>query len=320
MPPRWAARVPRLWTVVGGVALAALLLAALALVGGVDGPSRRRAAPPEHLGPLTAVQPQLHRALLTGEDLPPPGPDPAGSATGPAGAPSPAADPAPEPLPEPALLPPVPTPAGLPSVALPERTELCRTLFEDPGSLASSIGGEGTAAAATGPDTGRDGGRGADRRGHRGSWLRHALSVFDSGRAPEAYRHLHRIASGCRRFTAALDDGTVVTVLLRRLVSGREIAGLGGAGIRRGGVVPDEAYIVQLTVTGPDDVRTGYLAVDRVGPVLSVLRHLGADGAPPPDAHATRRAALDKLLPLTRLLRTGGHSDQRGTGREGGRS
>jgi hypothetical protein len=289
MPPRWAARVPRLWTVVGGVALAALLLAALALVGGVDDPSRRRAAPPEHLGPLTAVQPQLHRALLTGEDLPPPGRGPAGAAAGPAGAPSPA----PEPLPEPALPPPVPTPAGLPSVALPERTELCRTLFEDPGRLAASIGGAGTAAAAETPE------------GHRGSWLRHALSVFDSGRAPEAYRHLHRVASGCRRFTAALEDGTVVTVLVRRLVSGVEIAGLGGAGIRRGGVVPDEAYIVRLTVTGPDGVRTGYLAVDRVGPVLSVLRHLRADGAPPPDPHATRRAALDKLLPLTRLLRDG---------------
>jgi hypothetical protein len=201
----------------------------------------------------------------------------------------------------------VPTPAGLPSVAQPERAELCRTLFEDPGRLASSIGGAG-AAATSRPEN------------RRGSWLRHTLTVVDSGRAPQAYRHLHRVATGCHRFTAALEDGTAVTVVLRRLVSA--VGGAAGrpdrGGSRRGDVVPDEAYTVQLTVTGRDGVHTGYLAVDRIGQVLSVLRHLGPDGAPPPDPHATRRAALDKLLPLTRLLRDAGPGDGGGGG--GGRS
>jgi hypothetical protein len=58
-----------------------------------------------------------------------------------------------------------------------------------------------------------------------------------------------------------------------------------------------------------DDGRawTGYLAVDRVGRVLSVLLHLGPRGAVTPgEAAATRRAAVAKARPLGGFLDGGG--------------
>jgi hypothetical protein len=66
----------------------------------------------------------------------------------------------------------------------------------------------------------------------------------------------------------------------------------------------DEAFAAHMTAVADDGRRwTGYLAADRVGPVLSVLWHLGPAGTvTAEEAAATRRAAVDKARPLARML------------------
>ncbi|GAA4451495.1 hypothetical protein [Phytohabitans houttuyneae] len=150
------------------------------------------------------------------------------------------------------------------------RTERCRALFERPWDVA----GEGAREQAVGAYAGRQ----------PAALLRQALALFEPGGAARAVGELRRASGSCPEFDARLEDGTAVRVQLREMA------------LRR---VGDEAYAVRLTARplGHRDAsgtRHGYLAVGRLGPVLSVLRHLGTAGA----AEAERVAEM-----LTRTLR-----------------
>lgn len=151
-----------------------------------------------------------------------------------------------------------------------DRTERCRALFERPWDVA----GEGARDRAVGAYAGRE----------RATLLRQALALFEPGGADRAVGELRRASSSCPEFDARLEDGTAVRVQLREMA------------LRR---VGDEAYAVRLTARplGRRDAsgtRHGYLAVGRLGPLLSVLRHLGTAGS----ADAGQVAAV-----LTRALR-----------------
>lgn len=266
MLSRLCARVPGMVTVrgrtlAGGLALAAMLLAGLTLVGSpvLDHPE----PPPPHAGPLTATQPELREALLAEDDVldaPP--------TTAPAVPPAPTSTTT-------AAPPPAPSPAG-------DQLEvLCRALFEDPARLGGLLGAAApteTSARYTRP---------------RGGALRQVLSSFEAPRAIEAYREVREVASGCQEFTAAMDDGTVVTVLLEELAAGRRDS-------RRESLPIDETYEMTMTVRTESGTRSGWLALDRVGPVVSVLRQLGPDDRPA-EPGTIRRAALQKLRSVLRL-------------------
>lgn len=227
-------------TVTCGFGLAGVLLLATALLGGVgDEPDRPEAPGPGHVGPLTAVQPELRDALLTADDLP--AAAPRATPVGAAAPPSPAAPPAP--------LPPAPEETGL--------TGLCRALLEDPTGLPGLPG----LWRATPPQETHF--RHTPRPG--GAVLHQALSVFESGQAPRAYDQLREAATGCDRFTATLADDTPVTVLLREL---------GGGGDRRESTTADQGYAMAVTIEGAPEALAGWLSLDRVGSVISVLRHL----------------------------------------------
>lgn len=156
------------------------------------------------------------------------------------------------------------------------RTERCRALFERPWDMA----GAGARDRAVGDYAGRE----------RAALLRQALALFEPGGAARAMGELRRASGSCPEFDARLEDGTAVRVQLREMA------------LRR---VGDEAYAVWLTTrpVGPGAPRYGYLAVGRLGPVLSVLRHLGPAGR----ADAERVAdvlsrALRRAEPLVRPL------------------
>ncbi|WP_173079259.1 hypothetical protein [Phytohabitans rumicis] len=124
MPWNW----PRRRTITGGVALGGALTVVLVLAGVIhvrvtDGaPSAADASPSAQLGPLTAMQPELADALLSGGDLPEGYRD--ATAT-----------------PEPAA-------AGR------GRTEGCRTLFERPWDVAGAGATERAVGGYAGPETG----------------------------------------------------------------------------------------------------------------------------------------------------------------------
>lgn len=224
-------------TVTCGFGLAGVLLLATALLGGVgDEPDRPEAHGPGHVGPLTAVQPELRDALLTADDLP--AAAPRATPVGAAAPPGPAAPPTP--------LPPAPEETGL--------TGLCRALLEDPTGLPGLW-------RATPPQETHF--RHTSRPG--GAVLHQALSVFETGQAPRAYDQLREAATGCDRFTATLADDTPVTVLLREL---------GGGGDRRESTTADQGYAMAVTIEGAQEALAGWLSLDRVGSVISVLRHL----------------------------------------------
>lgn len=159
------------------------------------------------------------------------------------------------------------------------RTERCRALFERPWDVA----GEGARERAVGTYAGR----------RSTTLLRQALALFEPGGAGRAVTELRRASSSCPEFDARLEDGTAVRVQLREMA------------LRR---VGDEAYAVQLTARplGRRDssgTRYGYLAAGRLGPVLSVLRHVGTPGAVDPGRVAEMLdRALRRAEPLVRPL------------------
>lgn len=267
-------------TVTGGFALAVGMLLGVALIGGADDrPPDPEPSPPEHLGPLTATQPQLRRALLAGDE-----------AAGPTRSPALRTHPAPGtggPVPAPASARP---PAGPPVLA-----ELCRTLLEDPAGLVELWRSAPPREVTT---------RQTPRAG--GATLHQMLGVFESGQAPAAFGRLREVASDCDHLPVRLSDGTEVTMLLRELSSdpagapGTEAGtGSGGPGGGPGGLPalrqpesatvpgggpgpgspgpggPGAGYAAVVTVEGGGTTRDGWLSLDQVGPVVSVLRQLG---------------------------------------------
>ncbi|HYN93857.1 MAG TPA: hypothetical protein VES42_08405, partial [Pilimelia sp.] len=156
--------------------------------------------------------------------------------------------------------------------------------------------------------------------------LRQALGGFTGDGAAGAMAALRRATEACPRFAARLDDGTEVTVALDPATDGtsgggpdtggRGPGGVNGApgggggqeaGAPAGGGPPagdDAAYAVRFTAHAADGrTWTGYLAADRVGPVVSVLRHLGPAGTVDAgEMAATRDAAVAKARPLAALL------------------
>ncbi|MDQ7903210.1 hypothetical protein RB614_01585 [Phytohabitans sp. ZYX-F-186] len=173
------------------------------------------------------------------------------------------------------------------------RTEGCRALFERPWDVA----GAGARDRAVGDYAG----------GQRATLLREALALFGPGGAARAVGELRRASGSCPEFDARLEDGTAVRVQLRDMA------------LRR---VGDEAYAVSVTARplGRRDAsgtRHGYLAVGRLGPVLSVLRHLGPAGsADPGQVAAMLTRALRRAAPLVPRdeRRLTGH-DRRGVGK-----
>lgn len=295
-------------TAVGGVALGAVLLVALGLAGGAAEPVTRSDQPePPRPGPQSVRQPELRRALLTGEELArispiapstispaatTPVPAPTAAVTAPTTGPAASEPPPPSEQPGQPGLPGQPGQPGRPGQpgqpGQPERSrlaELCRALFEDPASLPARWGmsPRETAATLTRPRT--------------GGVLRQVLTVFQPGDAVEAYARLRQTAAGCERFRASLADGTVVTVLVEALAPRPE---------PDSPVRADEAYAVRMRIEGPRLTRTGWLVLDRLGPVVSVLRHLAPPGSAPGDPGPARRAALGKLRSLLPTPPAGG--------------
>jgi hypothetical protein len=277
-------------TLAGGAVLGGLLLLALALLGGVGEMPRGSGEPdPERLGPVTAVQPELRDALLTDQDLAT-APVPRATADPPAGTPAVVATSAPAAAPPVAEAPEPPaTGAG---------AELCRALFEDPAGL-SGLWRSGPWRAdppqeTTSRQTTRDG----------GATLHQLLGVFPD-RSVEAYRRLREQAAGCDRLQSTLPDGSPVTVLLGELSGDRRESGYAGGA--------DDGYAMTVMVLGEERTLIGWLSLDRLGPVVSVLRHLvpvdraghPAEGAghPTEGLAETRLAALGKLRPLLAELR-----------------
>ena len=262
--------LPRGRTIAGGTALAGVLLLALSMLGGISGtpPPPADSHSPGRVGPLTALQPQLHHALLTDADLPP-----LAGVTSPPGAAA-TASAAP---PREGRTPPATDPAERGRLG-----ELCRHLFEDPASLPDWW--EGAPQEAT-----------WQRSGHRdGGMLQQVLALFAEEQVRQSYAQLRETAGRCGQFTASLTDGTVVTVMLDELATDRrESAGA------------DETYTLRITAEDGQQTLVGWLALDRVGPVVSVLRRLGPAEAGPDDLASTRRAALSRIRAMLQTLSDG---------------
>ncbi|HET6214584.1 MAG TPA: hypothetical protein VFE14_17090 [Micromonosporaceae bacterium] len=160
---------------------------------------------------------------------------------------------------------PSPVPAR-PAVAATPVTE-CQTLFERLSALAAPA----TGAAVS--HTGRT----------PGSSLRQAVTIYPAQLAAEAVGALRAATSRCSRFPASLDDGTAVTVEMAPYAQ----------------ILPRDSFTVRLSVAGPRGTMSGYLAVGRVGQVVSVLRDLGPVGTvPAQEVTALLDRALDKLVPV----------------------
>lgn len=278
--------LPRLRTVIGGAALAGVLLSGLTLAGGaatVPGPTPEPWEEQEGVGPLTAIQPELQPALATEPEQPAP---------------------APSPEPWPALgLPVVPAPVEPSPVPLvpedPVESEaddpLCRALLSDPAGLAELLGTEPVELTPEPP---------ADPEADQGV-LHHVFALLDVDRAEPAYARLREVAAGCHRVTTALADGEVVTVLLEEL-----------GGERAESALVDESYRARIRPEDPTRPAYGWLSIDRVGRAVSVLHHLG----PEPTERADQRdQALSRLRELLRslgertlLVRAGGSRAQPG--------
>ncbi|HEY8471848.1 MAG TPA: hypothetical protein VIL37_04335 [Natronosporangium sp.] len=275
---------------VSGIGLGGVLLLGLALLGGAGDPTAPfEGGSPDRRGPASALQPRLQEALLTGEDLRAT-PEP----TAVAGPAAPVlVDPAPPAAPEP------PIDAAPPPGAL---TELCRFLF---GGLAGLDGADGTGGAGGSVDHDQPGGTEgfehpdglaelwptapvtstARTESHHGGTLDQLLGVFDRDRATEAYHRLRESTSRCETGGTA---GSPVTMLLRELTLDRRESGSA-----------DDSYAILLWLE--DGTPAGWVSIDRIGPVISVLRHAGPT-ADPDEIRQTRHTALDKLRTLLRTL------------------
>lgn len=280
-------------TITGGIGLAAALLLGVALIGGADDrPADPEPPVPEHLGPLTAIQPQLRQALFTDDEPVLPTRSPA-ARTG--------------------LVPgsvrPEPAPADPPGSVPPALAELCRALLEDPTGLAE-LWSTAPPREVTAQQTPRG----------DGATLHQMLGVFDAEHAPAAFGRLREVASDCDRLPVTLSDGTQVIMLLRELApdpAGHEDPAEPVPGAARqpeSATVPDPGvgtgYAAAITVESAGAPRGGWLSLDRVGPVVSVLSQLGplappgteADDEVAGDLAETRRSALGKLRRLLEAL------------------
>jgi hypothetical protein len=155
----------------------------------------------------------------------------------------------------------------------------------------------------------------------RGVHLRQVLVGFASrGDATAALGSIRRAAAGCDRFRvggarpaagpgafahggSGAAPGRMATVVLRPApprVTGAVTGSV--TGITGAGAGSADGFAVRVVLVARNGrARTGYLVVDRAGPVLSVLWLLGPGSAVTADeAAATRRAAVAKASPLAR--------------------
>lgn len=133
--------------------------------------------------------------------------------------------------------------------------------------------------------------------GHRGPTLiTQVLSTFTGDGALGTLNELRRMGQRCRDFNAVLDDGTAVRVRVEDVPRDRLPADL----LKLEG----DAYALRFTLTGKDRTMTGYLALGRVGGVLSMLRELESGERRDAVADLGRftgllEQAAKKLLPIT---------------------
>ncbi len=273
-------------TVLGGAVLGTVLLLVLGVLGGITLPSVGSATTEEpersmgSSGPLVAVQPRPSSPtgppLLEAAPLPPPAPPAAASSA-----------------------PPSPPPSPTPAPEQGRLAALCRALFENPTDLWELLGSLARRPATSQPDPGTPAPTAVaweedtpDRS--RPDWLRQVLHVFDPDRVESAYQRLRDSVDQCGKFAATLPDGTPVTVWLQRVVTSPQ------------GRV-DEAYTAEFIAATPTGVRTGWLALDRVGPVVSLLSAFSPEGQDPArwaaEREALRRAIWRELLALLPRLR-----------------
>ncbi|WP_027343720.1 hypothetical protein [Hamadaea tsunoensis] len=107
-----------------------------------------------------------------------------------------------------------------------------------------------------------------------------ATQILLGGGAEEAVTKLRQTAEACRSFTARRPDGSRVRVRLTAVDAGDLLLG--------------EAYTVRMTIDGDD---AGFLAVGRVGDVVSVLRAGGPEtGHSLPDLQRDLHDLLDGTL------------------------
>ncbi|MEV4414157.1 hypothetical protein [Catellatospora sp. NPDC049609] len=132
---------------------------------------------------------------------------------------------------------------------------------------------------------------------HRGPTLiTQVLTTFAGDGAAGTLSELRRMGQRCRDFNAVLDDGTSVRVRVDDVPRDRLPADL----LKLEG----DAFAIRFTLTGRDKTMTGYLALGRVGEVLSVLREMDSGERTGAVADLTRftgllEQAARKLLPIT---------------------
>jgi hypothetical protein len=144
-------------------------------------------------------------------------------------------------------------------VAVPVRTaarpsQRCAQLLADPVAVLRWLGPAEDQATTSARHVGADHGV-----------LDQAVRVFDRGEAATAMDTLRRTARKCQAFTARLDDGTRAQVKITSTDLGDLLIG--------------ESYTVSMTLHTPLGQQEGYLAVGRVGDVVSVLRRTAPSGS-----------------------------------------
>lgn len=166
----------------------------------------------------------------------------------------------------------------------PERpTEKCAALLGAPDELVRG------AAATVGPAPSASAQAVSEHRGT--TLLSQVLASFGGNGASSTFDELRRVGQRCRDFSAVLEDGTAVRVRVEAMSESqlpRSLLQMDG-----------DRFALRLTLTGSSKIMTGYLALGRVGRLLSVLRQLE------PGQRADERSFADlveqasrKLLPL----------------------
>lgn len=166
-------------TVLGGVALGALMLATLTLVGVLGARHEPQAATesPQQLDILSGSQPQLQAALLTAGDL----------GAGPTGH------------------------NGVPVIGKPtseSHPAQCAALLSDPLELISTA-----STTVINPPVATAQAR-SEQPGPDDSLLHQVLTTFAENGAVATFNHLRQVSDVCRDFSADLDDGTKVRVFV----------------------------------------------------------------------------------------------------------
>jgi hypothetical protein len=162
-------------------------------------------------------------------------------------------------------------------VRAPQRTEHCQRLVADPEELLRSLVPQSPKPPISARHVGADHGI-----------LDQAVQVVTSGGGAAALATLRKTAQSCSSFTARLDDGTKAQVKLTSTNVESLLIG--------------EAYTVSMTLTTKAGQQSGYLAISRVGDMVSVLRctasadadHAGLDR----QIQDLVGKALDKLVVL----------------------